>query len=106
MQNLASYAAALAMALECIRECGDSRWALHQGSPYHSMQQAGQLSLGLRCLCYAQAETRKLPSKQQCSAGASSNSVVHVHSPDDAESLKQPGGGTLLAWAWVNTARQ
>ena len=28
MQNLASYAAALAMALECIRDCGDSRWAL------------------------------------------------------------------------------
>ena len=26
MQNLASYAAALALALECIRECGDSRW--------------------------------------------------------------------------------
>ena len=41
MQNLASYAAALAMALECIRDCGDSRWALKQGSPYHSMQQAG-----------------------------------------------------------------
>ena len=33
MQNLASYAAALAMALECIRDCGDSRWALQQGSP-------------------------------------------------------------------------
>ena len=79
MQNLASYAAALAMALECIRDCGDTRWALQQGSPYHSRQQAGRSSR--RGLWHALAETCRLPRQQQCSASASSSSAACVHPP-------------------------